>query len=116
MVCWVFRLFSASWLNAPQLVRSSGIGLAATHLALTKPLKSWHALIFGSSSLTSKMLLPRSAAAVVLAAAGAALAVLAGVLVGADSCSLLPHAVSDKARLTARARGFRYCLVMDIPL
>src|SRR6185312_5480528 len=43
MSCWVFRLLSLSMLKAPQLVWSAGIGLAATHLALTNWLKSVHA-------------------------------------------------------------------------
>jgi len=51
---WVCRLCSRSWSNAPQRVRSDGIGFASTHFALTKPLKSPQGLIFASRSLTSK--------------------------------------------------------------
>ena len=113
MVCWVLRLSSASLSKAPQRVRSLGIGLAATHLAFTKALKSWQALMLVSSSLTSNALLVAAGAAVaatVPALAGAA----AGVSVG---CSCLPQAASERARLTARATGFRCCLDMDgLPL
>src|SRR3546814_7912084 len=101
MVCCVLRLSSASLSNAPQRVRSFGIGLAATHLALTNWLKSVHASVGAPSSLTSKMLL-LSAAAVLPAAAGAVLAVGAGVSAGVASC--LPQALTVRARLTAGER------------
>jgi hypothetical protein len=66
MSCCVSRLCSRSWSNAPQRVRSAGIGFFATHFALTKPLKSLHGLIDLSSSVTSnglaaKALPPESA-------------------------------------------------------
>src|SRR5690242_6891487 len=110
MLCWVLRLSSASLSNAPQRLRSFGIGLAATHLSLTKPLKSWQALMLESSSLTSNALLGAGAAAAV-----AAVLALAGAA-GAAACSCLPQAASESATLTPSARGFRYGLVMDVPL
>ncbi len=94
--CWVLRLVSASALNAPQLVRSSGIGLALTHLALTKPLKSLQASMFLSSSDTSKD-----------GVAGAAAAVAGGGAEAAGSAGL-SCLQADRAVATARDRAISF--------
>jgi len=93
---------SASISNAPQLLRSPGIGLAASHLPLTCPAKSTQAFLPGSRSARVKLLnggsLDSSRVYAAGAAGAAALAVAAG-SAGFWQAARLAAMASDNSRI-----------------